>query len=667
MKATLLSLLYLTAAALGGRGLAATITVTSIDDGGPGSLRAAIAAANSGDTINFAITGAIVLTTGELFVHKPLKIVGPGATNLVVRRSEALGTPEFRVFHVEGISPVTISGLTIGNGLVGATYANGGGVLNEGFLTLNDCVVSGNRATGEYSRGVGIYSSYGQSLTASNCLFTGNVATGFYGEGGGIYALGKLTVVRCQFVDNTTSDEGAGLDIDMSCVANISDSSFADNKLTGDSGRGAGICNHGNMNIHSSTVSGNIASGNYGEGGGIYNYGEVVSVINCTFSGNSATGFYSRGGGIHNDALFRQFSMNNCTISGNSAPEGSGIYNAGSRQGPVGLVSLRNSIAAGNTGGADVESPGTFRSLGGNLVGTTNGGFFRFQASDRLNITAAALKLGPLADNGGPTLTRGLRAGSPAIDALQFDYPQTDQRGVRRPVGLRGDVGAFEGVLTNTPPAIACPASASLECSSGVAATISVNVSDADGDALTVVWKVDGVAYQTNNIPAGTLADSTSVEFTASFESGEHEVLVTVTDGESEPANCSTVVTVRDTTPPTVRRAMAMPGVLWPPNGRFVPVRIIVQADDNCGPVHCRIKSVRSNEAVRERGHSDKSPDWIITGDLALRLRAERSGSGRGRIYTITVECEDAAGNKTLHDVTVTVPRNHVNGDDRRK
>jgi hypothetical protein len=317
-----------------------------------------------------------------------------------------------------------------------------------------------------------------------------------------------------------------------------------------------------------------------------------------------------------------------------------------------------------------VESPGALRSLGGNLVGTTNGGNFFFQASDRVNITSAALKLGPLADNGGPTLTRGLLAGSPAIDALQNDYVQTDQRGVKRPVGPRGDIGAFEGVLTNTPPTITCPSPVSLECSNGVAATIAVNVSDADGDALTVVWNVDGVAYQTNSVPPGTPANSTSVEFTANFESGEHDVMVTVTDGESEPVNCSTVVTVRDTTPPTVGRVVALPGVLWPPNGRLVPVRIIVQAIDNCGPVHFRIKSVRSNEAVHDHGHGDQSPDWIITGDLALKLRAERSGHGHGRIYTVTVECEDAAGNKTLRDVTVTVPHGH-GGDrddnDRRK
>ena len=79
-------------------------------------------------------------------------------------------------------------------------------------------------------------------------------------------------------------------------------------------------------------------------------------------------------------------------------------------------------------------------------------------------------------------------------------------------------------------------------------------------------------------------------------------------------------------------------------------MRLQASADDNCGPVTCRIKSVKSNEPNR------RLADWIITGDLTLKLRAERSAQGSGRIYTVTVEARDVAGNTSTSDVTVAVP-----------
>src|SRR5437867_7453977 len=113
---------------------AATLTVTSIADSGPGSLRNAIAAAASGDTVAFGVTGAITLTTGELLIAKNLTIAGPGAASLTIQRSAATGTPSFRIFNVRsGI--VSISGLTLSNG----DADPGGGINNNATLTLQDC------------------------------------------------------------------------------------------------------------------------------------------------------------------------------------------------------------------------------------------------------------------------------------------------------------------------------------------------------------------------------------------------------------------------------------------------------------------------------------------------------------------------------------------------
>ena len=66
--------------------------------------------------------------------------------------------------------------------------------------------------------------------------------------------------------------------------------------------------------------------------------------------------------------------------------------------------------------------------------------------------------------------------------------------------------------------------------------------------------------------------------------------------------------------------------------------------------MHCQIVSVTSNEAT-------DGQDWIITGDLTLSLRAERSNKRTGRIYTITIACTDPSGNASIKTVTVTVPR----------
>ena len=87
----------------------------------------------------------------------------------------------------------------------------------------------------------------------------------------------------------------------------------------------------------------------------------------------------------------------------------------------------------------------------------------------------------------------------------------------------------------------------------------------------------------------------------------------------------------------------------------MVPVTVAVDASDNCDST-CQIISVASNEPVNGLGDGDTAPDWAITGDLTVKLRAERSGKGNGRIYTITVECADSSGNSTTDTATVRVP-----------
>ncbi len=98
--------------------------------------------------------------------------------------------------------------------------------------------------------------------------------------------------------------------------------------------------------------------------------------------------------------------------------------------------------------------------------------------------------------------------------------------------------------------------------------------------------------------------------------------------------------------------------MLWPPNHKLRSVRVEVESYDlfDGGEAACRILSVASNEPGDGLGDGSTSLDWVITGDLTADLRAERDGRGGGRIYSLGVGCEDAAGNAASTTVMVTVP-----------
>src|SRR6266540_5185014 len=113
MRNPISTLLVLTTLLLTESGRAAT--VTSPADDGPGSLRETIAKAAPGETITFAVNGPINLTSGELVIDKDLMILGPGSDTLLIQRSVAPGTQEFRILRVV-FGTVTLSGLTLNNG-----------------------------------------------------------------------------------------------------------------------------------------------------------------------------------------------------------------------------------------------------------------------------------------------------------------------------------------------------------------------------------------------------------------------------------------------------------------------------------------------------------------------------------------------------------------------
>jgi hypothetical protein len=228
----------------------------------------------------------------------------------------------------------------------------------------------------------------------------------------------------------------------------------------------------GTLNLTDSTVSGNSSEGV----GGVAQVGGTANITNSTISGNQATningGIGAGGGAVMN--------IVNSTIASNTSGRlGGGILTAG----PATLVTVKNTIVAGNTlDNCDTTqlSGGTISSQGNNVSSDGSCGFTK--PTDKQNTNP---RLGSLQNNGGPTDTRALLAGSPAVDAgADAGCPGTDQRGVKRPQGPRCDVGAYE--RTNGRPVARNDSYRGMEdrVLKVPARGVLRNDTDADGDAL---------------------------------------------------------------------------------------------------------------------------------------------------------------------------------------
>ena len=421
------------------------ITVDVNTDGsstGVCTLRAAIDSANShtaadgsnctpgtgNDVIQFSISSATI-TVGSTLPA----IANSGSETLTIdgttQNITVDGATTFQVMSVNAGATLALNNLTVAHGLAAA---DGGGVLNNGALTVASCNFSNNSA----DSGGAISSSSTGTLSITQSTFSGNSATSF---GGALLLHNGASISNSTFSANNETTSGF------------------------DQGGGAIWTDGGGTNVTGSTFSANTAAGN---GGGIYadnnlsSTDTTLNVLNSTFSNNSA----SNSGAVLTGFGSAVAMITNSTFSGNftgGSPGGS-VGNASS-----GLFIVSNSILAGGNGGHGNCGGAPIMDGGYNISDDESGadqlcGFTGVGANGQTLGDGVVANLDPdgLENNGGPTQTIALGFPSPAIDAIPIGLcPLTDQRGfTRADPGDNGnpnpacDIGAFEAspIIVNT-------------------------------------------------------------------------------------------------------------------------------------------------------------------------------------------------------------------------
>jgi CSLREA domain-containing protein len=502
----------------------ATFEVSStldLPDGNPGdglclagdacTLRAAIQEANALDGPDTIVVpaGTYVLTfegagdddavSGDLDITDDVVITGDGSAATVVD-----GNALDRVFHILTEGAVSISGMTIQNGLAfyGGGIANeagqmtladvtiqsneserGGGIWNGGWLSLSSGQVSGNEASA--GSGGGILNSSG-TVNLTNVTVDGN---GALVDGGGIFTVGgDVTFVGGSVSENDAVFANGGGIIGYSASITLTDVAVTGNDAIGAAFAGpiavaGGVGVHdGTLEIHGSRIEDNYV---YGSGGGVFATNSSLTIDGGTVSGNTAR----FGGGIHgsgaisNVAIASNYveatlgeggsgggilgggTLVNVTISGNIVERGNGaahgtaIYGSGTltnvtiadnttstffdpNAAPASPIYATGALELANTIVADTSLLGCDGTPVTSLGHNLDQGMTcGFSATgDQSGVDPL---LGPLADNGGLSPTHALLPGSTAIDGVANGYcPIADQRGLPRPIDGDGDGAA---------------------------------------------------------------------------------------------------------------------------------------------------------------------------------------------------------------------------------
>jgi predicted outer membrane repeat protein len=338
--------------ALEDRCVPALYTVNSLADSAPGSfnpasntltLRQAVEQANQhagADVIRFAagLSGTITLTYGQLEVSNDVSIWGTGASRLAVS-----GNSQSRVLFIDAGAMVGVTGLTVRDG---QAMLYGGGILNEGDLSLTSCAVTDNKAINQ---------------DLNNTSF----------GGGGIENRGSLTLWACQVAGNTLvgtqtffqeiDDGGGGID-NNSGELNIYYSTLTGNQSFNG---GALRTSNGTLTILGSVISDNTARGIVG--GAMSLATSVNHITDCVIADNHISGAFGSGGAFSNDSS--DTILEGCLFAGNSSTLFGGAIDVAAVEEAGGLVS---SVVANDcifTGNQCISSGGIFGLPGGGTGG----------------------------------------------------------------------------------------------------------------------------------------------------------------------------------------------------------------------------------------------------------------------------------------------------------
>ena len=392
-----------------------TLTVTNTDDDTtPGSLRAAIVAANAdapvADLIEFSngtaggatnfyngVQHTISLLTALPTIADPVTITGPGSNLLTVTRG--MGT--MRIFDVNAgpLAAVNVSGMTVSGGTVNAaggagiqaasailtltdvTVANntngsvGGGVYVSGPGTLNvvNCRIVNNSAL----LGGGIYAAARSAVNITNSSISFDTATnpaGFSG-GGGVYApTGATLAITGSTVSNDTALDGGGIYLPGVGTVNVTNSAVSNDSAN--SGGGVCMSNGGALAVTNSAMSHDVAAGSQQSSGGaifafLTTYPTSIAIANSTLVGDSAAGY----GGAIDCSSGSVLTISDSTLSANSALSGGAVSCGGTATATIFSCTLAGNSAGAAGGALDIWN-GTANVTSSTITGNNAGSPF---------------------------------------------------------------------------------------------------------------------------------------------------------------------------------------------------------------------------------------------------------------------------------------------------
>jgi subtilisin-like proprotein convertase family protein len=447
-----------------GKGAAATIidgqlqgTVLSIFAAGgvPRSIRVSGVTVRGGQLIGLgggiaASDPAILLTVTDSNIISNTASYGGGIFNQGVLTLRNVTIRDNRASALDGEGGgiwntrfAALSGVTIINNRA----PRGGGISNINTLTVTDSLISDNRAIGNFGGGI-FNRSTDSRLTLVNTVVSGNQAVGSYG--GGIYNEGTV-IYSGSSVAGNLAYRGGGVYNYAAGQATFNSATLLHNTAL-DGGGGMYNETGGRLTVGTSNIISNTASAQ--QGGGISNLGTLtVTQSALVFNTSSAM----QGGGLHNAGTAR---LTNVTVSDNTAVAGGGINNSGGTlMLQFSTISENSSPALNNASGSvTVGNSLLAQSAGKTCGGTIVSGGYNMDTGTSCGFSAAGdlsgkdPQLGPLQDNGGGTLTRVIAFSSLAVDSAgACPPPNTDQRGVARPQAIqlqqpKCDRGAYEVV-----------------------------------------------------------------------------------------------------------------------------------------------------------------------------------------------------------------------------